>query len=153
MTDNKNNGAPPAAETTGALPLRKLIPLGRKANIPPTGINTGRFLDVDVPTKDTVVNGKPQRMMRLDVELQALNADGKPFVVSKRYNLAARGVAILSDDLRDWAGQDIVPDGEELDASVFLHLPVRVEITNSKQGKKYTTSITSFLPPQADLPA
>ena len=152
MIGANNDGVASAAETTGALPLRKVIPLGRKANIPPPGINTGRFLDVTVFPEDKDANGKARLRMQLDVELEALNAAGKPFTVSKVYNLAARGIAVLSEDLKDWAGVDVVPEGGgEFDASVFLGKSVRVELNNSKQGKKFVTSITKFLPVEAAL--
>jgi hypothetical protein len=153
------NTIPPAAQTTTApeannnTATSKIISIREKLNIPPAGNNTGRFVDLSVLPEDRDQAGKARRFLRLDIQLKALDRSGQPFVVSKFYNLLGRGLEILNDDLRDWCGNDLIPEhANELDTSTFAGQPVVVELTNRKQGKKWQTTIESFHPVTAPAP-
>lgn len=130
--------------------ISKRILIRKPQNIPPMGVNSGIFLDVNVLPEDLGPDQKRRQLLKLDVQLQALDVHGKPFVVSKFYNLLARGLKVLNQDLRDWCGQDLIACyDEELVADHFLGQPVRVSVHNRQQGKQWFTTITGFHPVEA----
>lgn len=151
MSNTQDAIAPVANATTAT---GRIIPIRKKLNIPPEGPNKGKFIDLNLLPEDQDQTGKPRQFLRLDVQLEALDLKGQPFVVSKFYNLLGRGLEILNDDLRDWCGSDLVPEqGEEFDTSAIAGQPVMVELTNRRQGKQWQTTIDAFLPVVSPVPA
>jgi hypothetical protein len=131
--------------------VSKVISIRPPLNIPPTGLNKGIFLDINVLPEDLGPDGKKRQLLKLDVELEALDSHGNPFVVSKHYNLLARGLKTLNQDLRDWCGQDLIAGyDEKFEAGVFLGQPVQVTIHNRRQGKLWFTTITDFHPVEVE---
>lgn len=150
MSHTQNAIAPAANATTAT---GRIIPIRKKLNIPPEGPNNGKFIDLNLLPEDQDQAGKPRQLLRLDVQLEALDLKGKPFVVSKFYNLLGRGLEILNDDLHDWCGLDLVPEqGEEFDTSAIVGQPVTVELTNRRQGKQWHTTINAFHPVPSSVP-
>jgi hypothetical protein len=148
-----NVNIPPQSltETPAKTGTTKVIPIRKPLNLPPVGINNGIFIDVNVLPEDLGPDKKPRQLLKLDVQLEALDVHGKPFVVSKLYNLLARGLKVLNQDLRDWCGQDLIAGyDEQFDAGVFLGQPVQVTINNRAQGKLWFTTISSFHPAAED---
>ena len=152
-----NNSAPAHAQTPNEAPAKtgvsKVITIRKSLNLPPVGVNNGIFLDINVLPEDSGPGGKKRQLLKLDVQLEALDIHDKPFVVSKCYNLYARGLKTLNQDLRDWCGQDLIAGyDEKFDAGVFLGLPVRVTIHKRQQGKQWITSIIGFHPVEVENP-
>lgn len=143
-------------QTSTATPAKtgvsKVIAIRKPLNLPPVGVNNGLFLDVNVLPEDLGPDGKKRQLLRLDVQLDALDIHDKPFVVFKHYNLLARGLKVLNQDLRDWCGEDLIAEyDEQFEAGVFLGQPVRVTIHNRQQGKQWITSITGFHPVEVEV--
>ena len=149
---NQNNAVSQSSsqspvETSPKAGVSKVITIRKSLNLPPVGMNNGIFLDINVLPEDIGPDGKKRQLLKLEVQLEALDIHDKPFVVSKCYNLYARGLKTLNQDLRDWCGQDLIAGyDEKFDAGVFLGLPVRVTIHNRQQGRLWITSITGFHP-------
>jgi len=128
----------------------KMLNIRKPLNLPPAGVNRGVFFDVNILPEDLGPDKKPRELLKLDVSLEALDANGKSFVVSKYYNLRARGLRTLNEDLRDWCGEYLVPECEATwEAGVFLGRPLVVTIQNRKQGSLWITSIVSLHPADA----
>lgn len=141
----------PLPETPAKTGTTKYIPIRKPLNIPPVGTNSGIFLDINILPEDIGPDKKTRQLLKLDVRLDALDVHGKPFVVSKHYNLLARGLKTLNQDLRDWCGQDLIAGYDEnLNVGVFLGQPVQVTIHNRQQGKQWFTTITGFHPVEAE---
>jgi len=148
MKDNSNlqTVVPTQSSTVTVTPQgRRMIPLGPKTNLPKAGKHQGRFADYQLT--EVVDGDDTYSEMELSVELDARDKAGKPFTVTKHYTLRGRGTANLRNDLKDWAGQDIVPtDVSEFDSAVFLGRKVTVGIETTVSGKKGQTVIKSFGP-------
>jgi hypothetical protein len=142
-----NNSTSIVSETCSNKHLGKIIPIRKKLNIPPDGLNNGRFLDIELLPEDQDQAGKARQLIRLDVELQARDLSGQPFVLSKFYNLLGRGLEIMNEHLKDWSGLDLITKtDDELDTSSFAGQPVTVTVKNRRQGKQWQTAIESFHP-------
>ena len=138
-------------ETQAKAGVSKVINIRKPLNLPPVGVNSGIFLDANVLPEDLGPDKKKRQLLRLDVQLDARDIDGNPFVVSKHYNVLARGLRTLNQDLRDWCGQDLIPEFDpSFEAGVFLGQAVRVTIHNRQQGKMWFTTITDFHPVEAE---
>lgn len=153
---NQHNAVSPSSsqsptETPAKTGVSKVITIRKQLDLPPVGVNNGIFLDINVLPEDSGPDGKKRQLLKLDVQLDARDIDGKPFVVSKHYNLLARGLRTLNQDLHDWCGQDLIPEFDpSFEAGVFLGQAVRVTIHRRQQGKMWFTTITDFHPVEAE---
>lgn len=129
----------------------------------PEGLHDAVCVDViDVGLKETQWGSKHK--VKLVWEIAAKMEDGKPFIVSKQYNLTLSknnaGVpSELRKDLAAWRGKDFTadelrgPDGNGFDLETVIGkcCQVLVQHQPSKDGAKTWANITAIMKPKAKL--
>jgi hypothetical protein len=130
-----------------------IIQLGRVPSIAPEGLCAGRF--TSPKTHRLTVKGVERRMLRTFIALDAMDDDGKPFVLHRDYNLDGHGIAAFSAHIKAWRGTGLTRD--EINSfnttQILVNKPVMVEIGHREIGNKTVAYIKSFKPAPAPVMA
>jgi hypothetical protein len=90
---------------------------------------------------------KQQHKVRIVWQLEDMMADGKPFLIQKRYTLSLHEKANLRKDLESWRGRSFTP--EELikfDVETIIGKNAQLNIQHiTKDGKTYA-NVVSIVP-------
>jgi len=122
----------------------------RNPNIPDYGRYLARFVGADIATQTPT--GEPCNCLVVTVELIGTkDRSGKPFRVSKAYNLDARGPDSFSRDYVSWSDEELSHDQlENFDTdALLLNKELTVEISHRKEGVYTVPIIVSFEPARA----
>lgn len=124
-----------------------ILKLKSMPDVPERRVHTARFVGAESVNR----NDKGEACNHLVVTVELLDANdsaGKPFRVSKIYNLDGRGVNAFSEDYTSWSGITLTP--EQLDKfdtdDLLLFKDADVEIGYRKEGKDLVPVISKFLP-------
>jgi hypothetical protein len=118
----------------------------------PAGMHNAICVDViDLGLVQTNYGDKD--MLRIMWELpETKMGDGRPFVVSKRYNKSLHTKAALNKDLSKWRGR-LIEDGESIDMTKLLGANCKLEVEHFQDGDKTFTGIGYIGKPEKKLKA
>ena len=94
----------------------------------------------------TNAKGVEYNDITVNVQLEAKDASGQPYQVSKTYHLAGRGFSAFCEDFESWSGRALTQDEiEGFDPDVLIKgQKVVVEIAHRENGKVVIPVIKGF---------
>jgi hypothetical protein len=101
----------------------------------PEGVHRAVCISViDLGTQNDVTYNKEKRKILLQWELvdEAMD-DGRPFIVSRRYNLSLFESSDLRKDLERWLSKKFKED-DDFDVAELLGRPCQIQIIHNKKG-------------------
>ena len=128
------------------------IQIRKIPSVAPAGPQKGRFIGA-TESVETNTKGGTYRKLTVSVQLEALDREGKPFVVTREYNLDGHGPSDFERDFSDSFGRALTPEEvEAFEPDILLKgKPVIVQIVRRPAGKKFIAEIEKFM--QAEVPA
>ena len=92
---------------------------------------------------------------KIDVawQIAETRADGKPFLVFKRYTLSLNEKATLRHDLESWRGKPFTPAEEaQFDVETVIGVPCLVNIQHRTNGDKTYANVMAVMPLVKGMP-
>jgi len=122
--------------------------------VAPVGNNAGRFIRPEMFERK-IDETEKRRILKVSVQLDAQDDDGKPFVLSREYNLSGHGLTAFKEDIKAWRGTALTRDERrDFNASrLVINKPVVVVVAHREIGNKTVAYIKSFQPAAAPVVA
>lgn len=123
----------------------------------PTGVHQAVCCDVvDMGLLEVTFGGTTKRkhMVRIAWQIEELTADGKPFLVQKRYTASLHEKAALRKDLESWRGRPFTEDelrAFDLERLIGVNALVNV-MQVEKNGSTYA-NVQAVMPVKKGMPA
>lgn len=97
---------------------------------------------------------KTKHMVRIAWQIEELTADGKPFLVQKRYTASLHEKAQLRKDLESWRGRAFTDDelrAFDLEKLIGVNALINVMQVARETGKTYA-NVTAVMPTKKGMP-
>ena len=138
-------GASPAVDNQKPKAAGGSFRLRRMPTVAPRGEQRGEFISVVCGDEETVKGGKTRQLVTVSVQLEATDKNKNPFVVTKVYNIAGRGVTAFADDYKSWSGEELTREQmDPFEPSIMVGKPVVVQIDHRKEGQELVPVIEKF---------
>ena len=119
-------------------------------SIAPLGENSGRFIRPEMFER-RINDTEKRTILKVSVQLDVQDDDGKPFVLSREYNLSGHGLTAFKEDIKAWRGTPLSREElKEFNATrILINKPVVVVVAHREVGKKSLAYIELLRPIQA----
>ncbi len=122
----------------------------------PAGVHQAVCVDVvDLGLLETTWQGVTKKQHKINVAWQIAEerADGKPFLVFKRYTLSLHEKSGLRKDLQSWRGKAFTRDEEMgFDIERLLGVNCLLNITHHEAGDRVYANVVSIMPLVKGMP-
>lgn len=110
---------------------------------------------VDLGWETTMWDGQPRRQHKIRIKWQSAKcmADGRPFLVQKKYTLSLDKKANLTKDLEAWRGRPFTEkEAEAFDLETLIGVNCFIMVTHTQRKNNTYADVMTVMPKPRELP-